>query len=167
MAVKIANRILAYCFIQDLIFARRESSASAFGVDRNRGHRQRLQISESSVAQRRWLKLIRCPRSLAPTLVALLSMSLIPSAPFRFSQATHLPLQVFAANTAAAAKVELMHRKRLMIDKLAGQETFGWTRHAWQARQVFSTAAAAFCWQKTTRSANPFSDLRNDAIKAH
>ena len=125
MAVKIANRILAYCFIQDLIFARRESSASAFGVDRNRGHRQRLQISESSVAQRRWLKLIRCPRSLAPTLVALLSMSLIPSAPFRFSQATHLPLQVFAANTAAATKVELMHRKRLMIDSRRGKRRLG------------------------------------------
>src|SRR5215831_14387819 len=28
------------------------------------------------------LKLVRCPRSLAPTLVALPSMSLIPSAPF-------------------------------------------------------------------------------------
>jgi hypothetical protein len=31
------------------------------------------------------LKLIRCPRSLAPTLVALPSMSLIPSAPFIIS----------------------------------------------------------------------------------
>jgi hypothetical protein len=31
------------------------------------------------------LKLVRCPRSLAPTLVALPSMSLIPFAPFSFS----------------------------------------------------------------------------------
>ena len=39
------------------------------------------------------LKLVYCPRSLAPTLVALPSMSLIPSAPFRSLQAARLPLQ--------------------------------------------------------------------------
>jgi hypothetical protein len=37
------------------------------------------------------LKLARCPRSLAATLAALPSMSLIPFAPFSFSASRHSP----------------------------------------------------------------------------
>ena len=40
-------------------------------------------MSDPIVPQR--LKLARCPRSLAPTLVALPSMSRVPPAPFSFS----------------------------------------------------------------------------------
>jgi hypothetical protein len=51
-------------------------------------------ISETAVSASA-LKLVRCPRSLAPTLVALPSMSLIPSAPFSFLRLTQPPLRVF------------------------------------------------------------------------
>jgi len=75
------------------------------------------------------LKLVRCPRSLAPSLVTLLSMSLIPFAPFSFSL-------LFVASLASASdppppitEAELVRRTQELCDAIAPGNPAPWKKY--------------------------------------
>ena len=75
------------------------------------------------------LKLVRCPRALAPSLVTLLSMSLIPFAPFSFSL-------LFVASLASASdppppitEAELVRRTQELCDAIAPGNPAPWKKY--------------------------------------